>query len=177
MRSLDSKKVFIAVIVILTLINMGFVMSVILMQRQSKASIDGLPTKIVESPGHFMMNEVGFSEEQLKVFQTSRQEFRNKMEPLHMELRDLKHQLVTEATSQHPDTSICNMLSEKIGMVHAELNRETSMHLMKVRNIATPEQSLKLKEFYIHMFNAGPEEGQGRGRQYRHRGQRQHVTD
>lgn len=177
MRSLDNKRIFLAIIIILTLINMGFVASVFLMQRQSKARIDGYPRGIIERPGHFMKNEVGFSEEQMNVFHSSRQEFRAQMEPLHRQLRELKQQLVAEATSENPDTARCYMISEKIGQINAELNRETSLHLMKVSTIATPEQSDKLKEFYIHMFNSGSGEDQGRGRQFRHRGQRPHEME
>lgn len=176
MKITDNKRIFLAVMILLTLINMGFVISVIVMQRQSGKNSDGYSRSIIERPGHFMMEEVGFTDGQMKEFHTMRQEFRSQMEPLHHELRELKGELLYEATAENPDTARCNILSGRIGNIHSKINQNTAIHLMKVSRIATPDQSAKLKEFYENMFNSNPDHNPGAGRKFRHRGRNPHVN-
>jgi Spy/CpxP family protein refolding chaperone len=176
MKILDNKRIFLAVIILLTLINMGFVFSVIVMQQQSGEKGEGYPRGLMERPRQFMKDEVGFTDNQMEEFHNMRQEFRAQMEPLHSDLRELKSELLNEATSENPDTDKCNMLSESIGKIHTKINQNTSQHLMKVSRIATPEQSAKLKEFYENMFNSNPDHNPGAGRKFRHRGQNPHVN-
>lgn len=164
MRKLNNRKVFIFGLIILTLANLGFVISVFFM-RQDINEDQELNT--MRYPRHFMHEEIGFSDEQLQQFHALRQEYREMTVPIHREIRKLNHELVVESTIENPDSMHCNAISRQIGDLHAQLKMITSMHLTKVRSIAHPDQIEKLQEMYLGIFNAdgyGPGRGNGNGK-------------
>lgn len=168
MSKLENKRIFLLVIILLTLVNLGFVLTVIL-----KGNFIGDGDTRGERrihPRHFMREEIGFSEAQMEQFKKSRIEFREQTQPLHDSLRVLNRQLVIEATSVRPDSIKCYLISRQIGDVYTEIKQITSLHMMKVSKIATPQQAAKLKALYHEMFDDDtPPPGQGHGAQFRHR--------
>lgn len=168
MKKFNNQKILLFALVILTLINLGFVISVFVIRQDIDESRD-LPRRGYQR--HFMITEIGFDEEQMTRFQEFRHEYRETTVPIHRKIRKLNHELVMVSTAAKPDTAYCGELSRQIGDLHAELKMLTSMHLMKVRSIARPEQLEKLSEMYLGIFNAddqGNGPGNGMGRQHRH---------
>lgn len=159
MKNISNQRVFLIVIVLLTLLNLGFVISVFMMHNRD----DGLGRRGMRHR-HFMMEEVGFTDGQMEQFKQYRQQFRNETMPLHRKLRELNRELVIESTSADPDTTKCFAISRQIGDVHAELKEMTSLHMMHVREIANPAQIDKLHELYLEMFDGELPRGGGRGR-------------
>ncbi len=117
--------------------------------------------------GRFMKEEIGFTEAQMDNFKNSRSQLREIVRPIHIELRNLNHELINESISNKPDTAKCDSLIKMIGEKNIELKRAISRHLIQVSSTATPDQKEKLKEFYLGMFSNAPM-GEGQGRQFRH---------
>lgn len=166
MKKISNQRVFMIVMILLTLINLGFVITVFVMHFTVNENGDNK-----NRHRHFMMEEVGFTDDQMKQFREYRHEFRDETVPLHKKLQQLNRALVMEATSEKPDTTRCYYLSKQIGDVHVELKHLTSLHMMKVREIANPGQVEKLHTLYLEMFDG--EFPQAGGRQFRHRGGRE----
>ena len=162
-----SKKTFMIIIVLLTLMNIGFVVTVISIWNKQRNITE---TEMRNPPRHgrFMKEEIGFNEAQMDNFKKSRKEFRETVRPIQMELRKLNHDLMTESLSDNPDTSKCNNLSMIIGQKNTEVKQAISRHMIEVSNTATPDQREKLRKFYFSMFSNGPIEERP-GRQFRHR--------
>ncbi|HLO92087.1 MAG TPA: hypothetical protein VK172_13060 [Lentimicrobium sp.] len=168
MNKPDNKRIFLLIIILLTLVNLGFVLTVVLFRPSVN---DDRPHRLMmEHPRHFMKEEIGFSDSQMETFKKYRVEFREETLPLHEKLQQLNRKLVKEATSENPDSTLCFVLSRQIGDVYTELKQVTSFHMMRVKKLATPEQTEKLTKFYDEMFqNDIPPPGQGRGARFRHR--------
>lgn len=163
-------KIFLIVIIILTLVNLGFAISFYVIHRQHRSEAINPREHLMERGGRFMEKEIGFDEAQLLTFQNLRSEFRERVTPLQKELRSLNSSLIMEATSDNPDTVECTRISRQIGDLHTEIKVITYQHMMQVAKIATPDQMKKLDAFYHGMFNG--EAGQrwnNESRQFRHR--------
>lgn len=150
MKNISNQRVFLIVMILLTLVNLGFVITVFVMHNRDDGNIG---ERRMMRHRHFMMEEVGFTNDQMKQFREYRREFRDETMPLHIKLRELNRALVMEATSIDPDTLKCFTLSRQIGDVHTELKQLTSLHMMHVRNVAKPDQVDKLHELYLEMFD------------------------
>ncbi len=160
MKIIDNKRVFLFIMVLLTLVNIGFVIAVVRMSRVDQ-------TENREMPGRgprFMESEIGFNTEQMEVFRQSRKDFRQQMHPIFMELRELNRQLVVEATSEVPDSANAARLSRMIGDKHREIKEITYRHFEEVSRGASVEQKEKLRQFYFNMFDDGQHMRKGRGR-------------
>ncbi len=163
-------KIFLIVIIFLTLINLGFAISFYVIHRQHRSDAIPVRERIMERGGRFMEKEIGFDEAQMQEFEYLRREFRTQMKPLQQHLRNLNGMLIQEATSEKPDTLECNRISREIGDVHTEIKLVTYQHMMQVANIATNEQMKKLDAFYQQMFNHdGDQRWKHREGQFRHR--------
>lgn len=156
--------------IVLTLVNIGFVTTVITIWKKQRDNIAN-QQNLTERHAGFMLREIGFDEEQLNNFKQSRNELKEFIRPINMELRKLNNELIKEAVSDHPDTARCNQLSKLIGIRNGELRQAISAHLIQVSKSATPDQREELRKFYLDMFRAGPMD-QRPGRQFRYRGGR-----
>jgi hypothetical protein len=145
---------------LLTLVNIGFVIAVVRMSRVDQTENREMPRR---GP-RFMESEIGFNTEQMEAFRQSRKEFRQQMHPIFMELRELNRQLVVEATSEKPDSANAARLSRTIGDKHREIKEITYRHFEEVSRGASAEQKEKLRQFYFNMFDDGQHMRKGRGR-------------
>ena len=163
MKIIDNKRVFLFIMLLLTLVNIGFVVTVI-MESRNQPKTEFQHRKNTGKGNRFMESEIGFSSQQMEVFQRSRKEFRQEMSPIFGELRDLNKQLVIEATSNEPDSLNAARLTRLIGDKHREIKQITYKHFEEVSKGATPEQKMKLREFYFNLFDDGKHMRHNRGR-------------
>jgi Spy/CpxP family protein refolding chaperone len=163
-------KVFLYIMVLITIINMGFVIAAVVIVRKNNVKSPEDKKEMFERRGRFMASELGFDEHQLEYFHKSRAQLREKIKPLRRELHNLNRTLIIEATSENPDRAKCNDLAQQIGSIHTRIKEATFMHIMEVSDIATPEQVRQLNEFYLSMFSDDHAfERKGPGKQYRAR--------
>lgn len=169
MTLFENKKLFFIIILLITVINLTFLITVSFNLRRinntTGTAHNEYPFK--NNRGRFMKTEIGFNKEQQAQFQESRIQFREKVEPLHMQLRHLNKEIIIEVTSISPDIAKSQQINRQIGDLHTEIKNYTFQHLMEVREIASPDQMEKLSKFYNDMLPGIDEEG--RGKQYRHR--------
>lgn len=159
MKILESKKLFLVVIILLTVLNLAFVITVGWMLNKHETQEQTSHMGMMEKRDRFMEHEIGFNEKQSKLFHQSRMHFRDRVDPLRQQLFQLNHRMIMEATSANPDTALCQQLCIQIGDIHTLIKQSTYRHMMEVRAISTPEQIKKLNRFYLEMFNSGTEHG------------------
>lgn len=152
MKVFDNKRLFLAIIVIFTLVNLAFVITVFYKVNDMRSDRNYRRDRDHRNSSTFMAKEIGFTEQQLEVFEKARKSFREKAGPLHKKLGDLNKQLITEVTSKNPDTVKCRQLSDQIGKVHYQFKMVSFNHFLEVRSIAKPSQIDKLNHFYREMF-------------------------
>lgn len=152
MKIFDNRRLFFAIILIFTVVNLAFVMTVIYKINNIKNERNYRHDRGHRNGSRFMAKEIGFDEAQQELFTKSRREFREKAEPLHKNLGELNSLLINEVTSTNPDTLKCRELSNQIGIIHTRIKIESYNHFLKVRSIAKPTQVNKLNRFYRELL-------------------------
>lgn len=176
--STDKRRVFLYVMALVTLLNLGFLIAVLLIVTKNDDEPTFIKQELVGRHGRFMESELGFDENQLQTFHQSRMLLREQIMPLRNELRQLNSSLIVEATSENPDIEKCNKLAQQIGELQTEIKQVTVKHIIDVSNIATPDQMQQLKHFYLDMFQDDrPDQRPGQGKQHRMRRSRMPVEN
>lgn len=176
----NRSRLILLIVIILTIVNLAAVITVVISIRNSRAVDFDNPISIEkngDSVGNargpaFLIEELGFNENQQTVFMESRIKFRENARPLFMEIRQLNAAIMEETLKDKPDTIKLNALSREIGGLQARTKQLTIRHLLEVKSIATPGQQEKLEAFYRELLSrdSGP---MGKGMQHQHRrGQR-----
>jgi len=128
----------------------------------------------------YVSNQLQFSPQQEEKYQKLVDQYQAVTRPLHQELTSLQHEVGDELNSANLDTMRINQLSLLMGDVYGRLKKETSNHLLAVKEICTPEQSTLLGQLYSSMIDEtahgnkqgrGQRKGQGQGRQRNRHGQ------
>lgn len=174
-------RIFLIIMVILTLVNLAAVITVMVnVKRAGLRQATLYQTEQGVLPGEpgfrgtgFLMDELGFDSLQREAFINSRQNFRIKAHPLFTRIRQLNNEALHEILQATPDTNRLALINSRIGGLHAQVKNLTVKHLLEVKSIATPDQQEKLKFFYRELLSrdSGPK-GNGKGPQHRHRGGR-----
>lgn len=175
---MNKKRVLVWIIILLALLNLTTIGTIIYHARKEKKAADTVAvTGVQGNPlnGSFFRNELGFDDEQMEVFRVANQQFRPASNEIIFTIDSLKHQLFVELNKERVDTSKTNQLSREVGALHAQLKDETNTFYLKLKEIATPEQTIKLQEAFEPLFyqdgvnNFGKRRGQGRGHGQRYR--------
>jgi Spy/CpxP family protein refolding chaperone len=119
------------------------------------------PVERPNTPESFIKREVGLSDEQAKEFQSQAKKFQEEIEPIRDSLEAKRSDLMNEIMAEKPSMDKLNQLSEEIGALQVNLEKMTSMHLLKGKSLLTPEQQKK----FFSLFK----ERQGRMRGLRDR--------
>lgn len=167
-------KIIIIIFALLTLINVGAAVTVV-MRLNNQSENREIDAEGMKTPGdakfsgpRMMMNELGFSEEQAEELRFSKDILRQNTQPHMSEIRRMNQLLIDEVLKAEPDTTVIKALCEKIGENHAQMRFHSAMHLIDMRSIATPDQYARLEDFFREMIMRG-DGMKGDGPRHRHR--------
>lgn len=171
-------RIFLIIMVILTLVNLAAVITVMVNMKQAalrQPAADQTEEGVLPGdPGFrgtgFLMDELGFDSLQQEAFLDSRRNFRSKAHPVFTRIRQLNNEALQELLLESPDTAHLGRINADIGDLQAHVKNLTVQHLIDVKSIATPDQQDKLVFFYRELLSrdSGPG-GKGKGPQHRHR--------
>ncbi len=171
-------RIFLIIMVILTLVNLAAVITVMVNMKQAalrQPAADQTEEGVLPGdPGFrgtgFLMDELGFDSLQQEAFLDSRRNFRSKAHPVFTRIRQLNNEALQELLLESPDTARLGRINADIGDLQAHVKNLTVQHLIEVKSIATPDQQDKLVFFYRELLSrdSGPG-GKGKGPQHRHR--------
>lgn len=174
MISTKQKRIIALLVIVITLVNVGALATVLFKLRQVEKfhevavvenTVEDLPNNTAPA---FMMREIGFDKAQWQLVNDSKRNLKREVAPLLGELRELNADLTDEVMQKETDTLKLRELCENIGSLHAQMKLETMHHLLDIKQIASPEQSEKLKGFYREMLSRG-DGSRPDGRGHRHR--------
>ena len=179
MISTRQKRLIVLLVIVITMVNLGVLATVLYKVQQMEkfhkvkvveTTVENTPD---DAPPAFMMREIGFDEDQWQLVGESKRTMRSEVSPLLLELRQLNVDLADEVMQENPDTVKLNTLCTQIGSLNARMKLETTHHMLDIKQIASPEQNEKLKDFYREMLTRGdgPRSGRmgrrhGRGRRH-----------
>lgn len=115
-----------------------------------------------------LRNELQLNDEQFVQFKDERRKAYMESKTVIRELNTIKRQMMEELGKDNPSMEKLKSYSREIGDMHVELKIISIDHYFRLREICTPEQEKKLKEFYMRIFPGEPHydrprrQGQGR---------------
>ena len=181
MKTENKYKWMVWAIVILALMNITTFLTILYNRNES-----GRPATVPEagqirtevtSPqysGRYFRDQLGLNNEQMNRFVEINPEFRQSVRTVNIELDRKRNRMFTEMNSKSCDTSRLNVLSDSIGILHADLKKLTYRYYMDLRDICNEQQKEKLGQMFNEIFAGDLGMGQyGRGgQQGRRRGWR-----
>lgn len=106
-----------------------------------------------------MDDKLGLTADQRTKMKTLRDEMRAKQESLREQVKEKRGALRQELDSTNPDRNKANALVNEITSIETQLAQNHVDQVFKVREILTPEQFQRMREF--HEKNKGKHKGMG----------------
>jgi len=124
-------------------------------------------------PGYgfaYISSQLQFNAEQKEAFDKLVGDYKSAIEPLYQQLNGIQHEIADELSVSDPDTARLDDCNERMAGVYAQIKKETTRHMLRVRNICSPEQSAELEKIYRNVIDETSRwhkrgsHGQGRNR-------------
>jgi hypothetical protein len=168
-----NKRWMIWIIAALALMNLATIFTVL--YHRNKASENEIiytrgpamsESSSVRFSGRYFRDELGLTREQMYEFSGFNPRFRQEAGRINIMLSEKRLSMLSEMSEENSDTIRLNVLSDSIGLLHAELKKATYIYYLDFKKICTTEQEEKLEQIFGEMFDSDILSGpMGRGRQ------------
>lgn len=156
MKVLTKTKSLVFIIILLLITNVALM---IFFMVKHKPGEKGYRDREQSGMYNSLQKEVGFSEDQLKQYQTLRKEQFQKLKPLFNEVRKSKENFYSLLYVENPTESLINAVADSIGQNQKILDLQMFTYFQKIRNTCTPGQLPKfdstIKKVVLRMMG-GP---------------------
>jgi Spy/CpxP family protein refolding chaperone len=157
---MKSQKILIAGLVLMVLLNIGTLGFIIFRSNHGFGHRMGGK----HSPGKFIGKRLGFSDQQEESLVKLREVHDKKMEVIRMKTDSLRMQHFALLKADVFDETRSNQVSEEIGKVHAEMEKEMAMYFASVKELCTKEQLEDYNAFIDRVSEHMPGSHRGFGR-------------
>ncbi len=162
-----SKKVFIVVIVFLTVINLAATATILITRFTAEKPPRFERFDPDHPPREFFRGKLDLDNQQMEYLHQSIMDFRDSMAGPMQEHADLRHQMLTEMMSENPDQEKINQIIEEMSSLDARMRRMTVDHLLSEKTHLSPEQHRRLIGMFMRRMD----------NEYREHGKRRHYPD
>ena len=100
---------------------------------------------------YFIKDELNFDENQFSKFLDLRKKNKEKQHNIVRKLSQKRKEMMTELSTENPDTIKLQQIARQIGNLHEELKKGTIEHFIQVKAICKPSQKEKFKELIRKM--------------------------
>jgi len=117
---------------------------------------------------NFLSDELSFNESQSNNFRTMRKKHFIKIQKISRQINTLRHEIMETIAQETPDTVKIQMLSKKMGLLHADREMNNARHFLGLRKICNTGQRANFKHL-IRNLTPGRQGGRRQnGRPGRH---------
>jgi len=125
--------------------------------------------------GRYFRDQLNLNNRQMDLFLAFNPVFRQNVRSINSDLARLRQQMMIEMKAQDCDLVKLNMLSDSIGILHADLKKLTYKYYMDIKNICDEQQQKKLEQMFVELFagddlmgqhGKGGPAGRGPGRRF-----------
>ena len=149
MNAIKKNKVLLTIIAILLLANIG-ILVFFLGQNPARASSEASES-IHRSFSDFLRQDVGFSEEQVKEFQSLKKEHKSIVKPLFEDLRVTKEEFYNRIHDTTLTGTRIDSAARPIGDKQMLIDAQTFRHFRNLRRLCTAEQKHKFDSLFPEM--------------------------
>ena len=165
MNYFERTRLYLLIIIVLVIFNISAIVAIIYHLR-TEHRIMRPEREDARDRGRHLADKIGFDKAQAIQFDTLRADFGRKNKIIMSAIQEKKLEMLTEFTSENPDTVKLYEITHEIGNLQANMRRLSIDHFMSVKKICTIEQKAKLIELFRNIMKM--EEGPGYKRQFRH---------
>ncbi len=168
MKSNNDKRFLIIVIIVLAVMNVTTFATIGYYFYSSKKQVRTMmrgnaPDEAAVFSNRYFMERLRMKPDQMQEFGSFNMGFRQNARDINQELISYRREMLEEMELDSPDTARLNMLSDSIGILHADLKRYTYKYYLNLREISSPEQKNELNNMFREEFlNDYPMGGGGR---------------
>lgn len=134
----NSSKLLIFIIGVLLLTNIAMIFLFVLPARSDK--MHHRPSFSDSGMAPVLRNEVGFTAEQIKTYETLRANQRNDLKQLFIDLRKSRENFYNGIYTMNGDDSLTGVRADSIAFNQKQLDIHMYHYFTQIRNLATPQQ-------------------------------------
>mgnify|MGYP006288101235 CR=1 FL=1 len=101
----------------------------------------------------YLKQELDLNDDQFSEFLEIREDNKEKQHAIVKKLSEKRSELMNELSSETPDTTKLQEISQEIGGLHKKLKETTIEHFMRLKTICSPVQKEKLNDMIQRMEN------------------------
>lgn len=144
-----SKKVFISILVILTVVNLSATVTILYERWSSRRPVHPMEA-IDHHIGERMRDRLDLSHEQIGRIRESMQIHWQGIAPIMNEYDSLRRVLFEEVSQDSPDSARIDHLINEMGELQINMQRASIYHIIQEREFLTPEQRERLEKMFIN---------------------------
>ncbi len=178
MKTENRTRMMIWAIALLAVMNITTILTIIYHRHETRPGINmpvsditGGDNSSVRFSGRWFRDELDLSTEHMDRLREFNPAFRQHVRDINLQLNDLRKLMLDEMSSPLSDSARLNLLSDSVGLLHAELKKHTYRYYMNFKDICNKEQKEKLDNMFGEIFAADIQTGRygqgglyGRGR-------------
>jgi Spy/CpxP family protein refolding chaperone len=148
-RMAMSKKVFISILIILTIVNLSATVTILYERWSHKSPMH--PMEDFDSRfGDRIRDRLDLTPEQIDRIRESMREHWQKIGPIMNEYDSLRGVLFDEVSQDSPSVERIDQLLSEMGGLQTNMQRESIYHIIQEREFLTPEQRERLEQMFIN---------------------------
>lgn len=172
----NTYRILIWVIVILVATNLSMALSFMWHKHNEKTEVTPEEAISTEMPAQqrarFFRDELNLDMDQLEKFREFNRDYNRIAMDITRELEYLRVNLIEELGKPEASKAALDSISTEIGLKHTELKQVTSDYYLKMRDVCSPEQQVRLNEIFMSVLKKNedvklPGENRGYGRNRR----------
>lgn len=173
MRTENSGRWMIWAIVALAVMNIATIATVIHNRNHTRQvayyspSAAGEDEASLRFSGRYFRDRLDLNRDQMTRFRDFNFSFRQNARDINVKLGNIRREMLAEMSSENTDTVRLSVLSDSVGLLHAQLKKETYTYYMNFKNMCNREQKEKLDQMFGEMFVIDVPSGNMQGGQYR----------
>ncbi|MBN2636855.1 MAG: periplasmic heavy metal sensor [Prolixibacteraceae bacterium] len=157
MRSKNTYRILIGIIIILLAYTVSMTASYIVHRQNDNKAIEQTENQNIEVPTEqrtrFFREQLNLRADQMEIFRNLSRDFNRKGNAINLELQTLRIVMVEELGKENPDSIRLNSIADEIGKLHTELKQATIDYYLKMKTNCDEEQQLRLNEIFISILN------------------------
>ncbi len=148
------KNVLIWVVIILLIVNISAIATIFIQVFSDRRPECGF---FLDEPPKHIVKKLKPDEEQIEYFSELHNTFREQTRDIIIRLNEKREEMLTELSSNDPDTVRLKEIAEEYGKLHKHLKMNTIDHFLKMKKKCTPSQEKELNKFINEILSSnGP---------------------
>lgn len=152
---MNKSKALLWLVILLAVLNLSTIAAVVYHHIREEQGLTGISLDAQGENclnGRYFRQELGFNDEQMKVFREANQQFQPLAQDIVQQLDALRNEAFALLNTTEPDKQRLQNISSEIGALHTELKNATNHYYLSLRAVCNPQQTQNLQQVFTPLF-------------------------